>query len=92
MLNEHLLLYNLFPCGRFDIDTEGLIILTNDGLFVNQFLHPKKNYKKYYVEVSGVLEVEDINFFKFGLVIYDGNNQLYTTKKALLEIIAKDKA
>lgn len=93
LLSDSERVYDVFPCGRLDIDTEGLIILANDGKFAHRLLHPKKEiYKKYYVEVDKDLEPEDIIAFKNGLEIYDGNNELYKTKKALLEIIAKDKA
>jgi 23S rRNA pseudouridine2605 synthase len=47
----------IFPVGRLDFDTSGLLILTNDGDFANQLMHPKfKIYKTYFVKISKPLE------------------------------------
>ncbi|HEY5534432.1 MAG TPA: pseudouridine synthase [Ignavibacteria bacterium] len=47
----------IFPVGRLDYDTSGLLILTNDGDFANQLMHPKfKIYKTYFVKISKPLE------------------------------------
>lgn len=84
---------NLFMVGRLDIDTVGLLIITNDGKMAHILTSPKHEcLKKYYVEVEGEFLQEDISIFKEGMQIYDGNGNLYKTKEALLEIIDKDKA
>lgn len=85
------LVYDVFPCGRLDIDTEGLIILSNDGQFAHQMLHPKKEINKvYYAEIEGHLTIDDQMQFSSGMEILDGQSQPYTTKPAKLEIIRAD--
>ncbi|HEY8365067.1 MAG TPA: pseudouridine synthase [Haloplasmataceae bacterium] len=88
LLDEKVRLLNVYPCGRLDIDTEGLLILSNDGNFAHKITHPKKEiYKKYYVEVDKSIYEDDIIAFQNGLNILDGNNKPYQTKKAKLEKI-----
>lgn len=78
----------LFPVGRLDKDTEGLLILTNDGQLAHNLLSPKKHVdKKYYAKTDGIVDVEHIEQFLKGLNI----NDEYVTKPALLEIISVDK-
>jgi 16S rRNA pseudouridine516 synthase len=80
---------DVFPCGRLDLDTEGLMILSNDGQFAHQLLHPKKEiYKTYYVEVDGQLTEQDVAIFLMGMEILDGQNEPYMTKTAYLEILS----
>lgn len=56
--------YNVSVAGRLDIDTEGLLLLTNDGEFVHNITSPKKNvYKKYYAELDKPLDESDITAF-----------------------------
>lgn len=84
---------NLFMVGRLDIDTVGLLILTNDGPLAHKLTSPKKEcFKKYYVEVDGEFSLDDIEKLKLGLDLYDGKGKAYHTKEAILEIISKDKA
>ena len=84
---------NLFMVGRLDIDTVGLLILTNDGPLAHKLTSPKKEcLKKYYVEVDGEFSLDDIEKLKLGLDLYDGKGKAYHTKEAILEIISKDKA
>lgn len=60
------------PVGRLDIDTEGLLVLTNDGKLTHQLLSPKKEVPKTYVaEVSGIMTSEDINAFSAGITLDD---------------------
>lgn len=74
--------YDVFPVGRLDIDTEGLLILTNDGDFNHKLTSPKKNvYKKYFARLDAPAEEVDIKVFKAGIELKD-----FTTKPALLEI------
>ncbi len=61
---------DLFPVGRLDKDTEGLLLITNDGALAHQLLSPKKHVSKvYYAEVEGRVTEEDIRLFKEGLEI-----------------------
>ena len=63
----------IFPMGRLDQDTVGLLILTNDGVLSHNILSPKKHIDKtYYVIVNGKVENKHIELFKKGIVI-DGN-------------------
>lgn len=55
----------LYPIGRLDRDTEGLLIITNNGPLGYRMLHPKHHVAKtYYVEVNGFLERDAITFFE----------------------------
>ena len=54
--------YRIFPVGRLDYDSEGLLLLTNDGDLAQAILHPaKQTSKSYLVKVKGSSEEEDIN-------------------------------
>lgn len=93
LLDDRYKIFDPFPCGRLDIDTEGLLILSNDGQFAHKLTHPKKEiYKTYYVETDKAINISDKSAFYEGLDILDGNNKLYRTKKAYLEIIDDNKA
>ncbi|MGM0330677.1 MULTISPECIES: pseudouridine synthase [Enterococcus] len=71
---------DLFPVGRLDKDTEGLLILTNDGQFSHQLLSPKKHVEKEYLaEVAGVMTKADVSAFAAGLLI-DGDEQTLPAK------------
>lgn len=84
---------NLFMVGRLDIDTVGLLILTNDGVLAHKLTSPKKECKKkYYVEVEGKFCESDISILKEGLDLYDGKGKPYHSKEAILEIIDENKA
>lgn len=62
----------IFPCGRLDKDTEGLLLMTNDGDLAHRLLSPKHHVDKvYYAEVDGVVTEEDIRIFAEGLVVDD---------------------
>lgn len=76
--------FDLFPAGRLDIDTEGLVLMTNDGQLSHEILSPKKHVKKqYYARVAGIVNDADIENFKDGVILDDG----YKTLPAQLEII-----
>lgn len=63
----------LFPVGRLDYETEGLIILTNDGEIFNKIVHPKAElYKKYVAKVPGKLTEKDIEILREGVILDDG--------------------
>ena len=60
----------LFPVGRLDKDTEGLLIITNDGVLAHNLLSPQKHVtKKYYALIKGFVTEEDVAMFKEGLDI-----------------------
>ena len=75
--------FNLFPVGRLDKDTVGLLILTNDGDFTHNTLSPKKHIiKRYFAMVSGVVSKSDIDAFFDGIVFANGE----ICKSARLEV------
>ena len=77
-------IYKVFPVGRLDKDTEGLMLLTNDGELAHRLISPKKDVvKKYYVEVSGELKEEHLSIVEAGVILEDG----YKCKPARLEIL-----
>lgn len=77
----------LFPVGRLDYDTSGLLILTNDGKLTYKLTHPKHNIDKVYIaDVKGVPSKEEIKRFENGLNL-DG----FITSKADLKIVKKEK-
>jgi len=74
----------LFPVGRLDKDTEGLLLLTDDGALAHRLLSPKYHVDKvYYAQVDGVLTQEDVVAFHAGIVLADGTRCL----PARLEIL-----
>lgn len=78
--------YELFPVGRLDKDTTGLLLLTNDGAFNHALMSPRKHVDKVYVaEVDGEMTADDVRRFAEGVELEDG----YTTKPARLELISK---
>lgn len=79
----------LFPVGRLDKDTEGLLLITNDGELSHMLLSPAKHVdKRYYVELDGTLSQSLIHSFETGFDIGEKN----ITKPAILEIIDENKA
>lgn len=78
---------DIFPVGRLDKDTEGLLLLTNDGALAHQLLSPKWHVAKvYYARVHGIVTEEDVRSFKEGLVIDDH----FTALPANLKILNVD--
>ena len=68
---------DLFPVGRLDIDTEGLLLITNDGKLAHRLLSPKKHVDKtYFARVEGRLPENAIEQFKEGLTLEDGTRTL----------------
>lgn len=77
----------IYPVGRLDYDTSGLLLLTNDGDFTYKLTHPKHDVKKVYIaELDGIPDEADIKRFSEGLEI-DG----YATSRAELTIIGNEK-
>ncbi len=77
----------IYPVGRLDYDTTGALILTNDGEFANNLMHPKNEVDKVYIaKISGFLTPGDIMSLKNGVVI-DGKK----TSKAKVRVRKTDK-
>ena len=73
LLPPHLQKLGLFPVGRLDKDTEGLLLLTDDGALAHELLSPRKHVDKvYFVRVEGILDSSDVRAFADGLVLGDG--------------------
>lgn len=78
---------DLNPVGRLDLDTEGLLLITNDGMLSHELLSPSKHIPKtYYAKVEGMVTSEDIQCFAEGVDI--GEKKL--TKPAVLKILKSD--
>ncbi len=78
----------VFPVGRLDYNSEGLLIVTNDGDLANAVLHPKNKIPKTYrVKIDGVLEENDIQKLERGIRLEDGK-----TAPAKVRIVKKLKA
>ena len=83
LLGDEYRTFEIFPVGRLDIDTEGLLLLTNDGVLSHNLLSPNKHVdKKYYVELEKLLTKMDIDKLEKGVELKD-----FTTKDAKVEII-----
>lgn len=80
---------DLFPVGRLDIDTEGLLIITNDGDLAHRLLSPKKHVdKQYFARIEGTLPAGAISQMAAGMTLKDGTG----VKPAKLEILKQDDA
>ncbi|WP_281886107.1 pseudouridine synthase [Paenibacillus sp. YYML68] len=78
--------FELFPVGRLDKDTEGLLLLTNDGKLAHNLLSPRKHVPKtYYAKVEGAVNERDQEAFRAGVTLDDG----YETMPAELRILLK---
>ena len=75
---------DLFPVGRLDVDTEGLLIITNDGEMAHNLLSPKKHVDKVYLaHVSGGLPEDAVKRFEEGIKLEDGTMTLPAELKIL---------
>ena len=73
----------IFPVGRLDYDTEGLLLMTNDGDFTYRITHPKYHVDKTYIaEIKGGMTIADMNKLRRGFRVED-----YTTSPAKAEIL-----
>ena len=76
---------DLFPVGRLDKDTEGLLLLTNDGPLAHELLAPGRHVEKvYYARVEGLLDQADQAAFQEGITLADGT----ACRPAKLEILS----
>ena len=77
----------VFPVGRLDIDTHGLLLLTNDGQLAHALLSPKRHVDKTYLaRVDGIMTDEDIETFAQGIPLKD-----FTCQPAKLELVSLDR-
>ena len=77
----------IYPVGRLDYDTTGLLLLTNDGELANLIMHPKNEIEKVYIaQVEGIVSYKDIKTLANGVII-DG----VKTKKAKAKLLKYDK-
>lgn len=73
----------VYPAGRLDKDSEGLLLLTNDGPFIQRLLEPRNNKEKtYWALIERVPTEEELEKFRSGLKIED-----YTTRNAKIHIL-----
>ena len=76
----------VFPVGRLDIDTHGLLLLTNNGQLAHALLSPKRHVDKTYLaQVKGMMAQEDVEIFAKGIPLKD-----FTCQPARLEILSTD--
>ena len=72
----------LYPAGRLDKDTTGLILLTNDGALTNRITHPRYgSEKEYFIQIDGLLKEDDINRLEQGIEIEGNKTSLAKVKK-----------
>ena len=76
----------VFPVGRLDIDTHGLLLLTNDGKLAHALLSPKRHVDKTYLaHVEGIMTQEDVETFAKGIPLKD-----FTCQPARMELVSVD--
>ena len=76
----------VFPVGRLDIDTHGLLLLTNDGKLAHALLSPKRHVDKTYLaQIKGIMTQEDVEKFAQGIPLKD-----FTCQPARLELVTID--
>ena len=86
MLDDYGRAKEVFPVGRLDIDTHGLLLLTNDGKLAHALLSPKRHVDKTYLaQVKGVMTDTDVETFAQGIPLKD-----FTCQPAKLEILSVD--
>lgn len=86
LLTDEIKAFKPFPVGRLDKDTEGLLLLTNDGQLSHSLLSPRKHVPKTYLaKVRGGVGEEDVKAFAEGIVLDDG----YRTMPSQLELLER---
>lgn len=85
-LDDYARAKEVFPVGRLDIDTHGLLLLTNDGQLAHALLSPKRHVDKTYLaQVEGIMSQEDVDTFAKGISLKD-----FTCQPAKLELVSVD--
>lgn len=86
----------VYPVGRLDYDTTGVLLLTNDGDLANQLMHPKYNIDKVYVaKVKGIPSNDDLKALRLGVTVHTvekNRHKTYHAAPAKAEIVAVDRA
>lgn len=89
LVPEHVKRQDLFPVGRLDKDTTGLLLITDDGVFAHNCISPKKAISKSYIAtLDGDINDQMIKTFEKGVVLADGT----LCKSAVLERVGKNVA
>lgn len=79
----------IYPIGRLDYDTTGLLLLTNDGDFANLMMHPKSKIEKSYIaKIKGILDKEDVRTLKEGIKL--DNKIIYPDRVKIKKINKKN--
>ena len=79
---------HIFTVGRLDMDSEGLILMTNDGILANRLSHPRYQHdKEYEVFVISEPDAEQLEIWRRGVVLEDG----YRTQSAQVDVLSKEK-
>ena len=87
LLDDYARAKEVFPVGRLDIDTHGLLLLTNDGKLAHALLSPKRHVDKTYLaQVKGIMTDTDVETFAKGIPLKD-----FTCQPAKLELVSLDK-
>lgn len=80
---------DLFPVGRLDLDTEGLLLITNDGELAHRLLSPKRHVDKvYFARLEGTLPEDGTALFERGITLSDGT----LTRPSVLEVMKSSEA
>jgi len=75
-LSDYISQPNFYACGRLDKDSEGLLVLTDDGKLQHKISHPSHKLKKtYWVQVEGIVDASAINQLRKGVLLKDGLTQ-----------------
>ena len=87
LMDDYARAKEVFPVGRLDIDTHGLLLLTNDGKLAHALLSPKRHVDKTYLaQINGIMTDADIEAFAQGIPLKD-----FTCQPAKLELVSVDK-
>ena len=87
LLDDYARTKEVFPVGRLDIDTHGLLLLTNDGKLAHALLSPKRHVDKTYLaQINGVMTDADVETFAQGIPLKD-----FTCQPAKLELVSIDR-
>ena len=82
--------FDLSIAGRLDKETEGLLLLTNDGQLLHKIITPKKKvYKRYIAQIEGELTATKIAALESGVIIKDGKDICFTTAPARIHVISE---
>ena len=86
LMDDYARAKEVFPVGRLDIDTHGLLLLTNDGKLAHSLLSPKRHVDKTYLaQVKGIMTDTDVETFAQGIPLKD-----FTCQPAKLELVSID--